>query len=77
MIVPQVTVQDILTIWFYGMVIYFLCFKELSKVECAFILFFYHPSQKKLGKKKKKQKIPQSAAFNPCLNHFRDPTNQC
>ena len=73
MIGPQVTVQDILTIWFYGMVIYFLCFKELSKVECAFILFFYHPSQKKLGKKK----ILESVAFNPCLNHFRDPTNQC
>ena len=75
MIGPQVTVQDILTIWFYGMVIYFLCFKELSIVECAFILFFYHPSQKKLGKKK--QKILESAAFSPCLNHFRDPTNQC
>ena len=72
MIVPQVTVQDILTIWFYEMVIYFLCFKELSKVECAFILFFYHPSQKKLGKKKKKHKILESAAFNPCLNHFRE-----
>ena len=75
MIGPQVTVQDILTIWFYGMVIYFLCFKELSKVECTFILFFYHPSQKKLGRKK--QKIIESAAFNHCLNQFRDPTNQC